>query len=199
MVPDTETLEPTITPTPTNDQANANYSTLQQLDNAVGPLRQQGISIRAIAKQLNVSPDRVYSSTKRLAKQAAESYGVTISREAISTRIFNNAPKAIKQIEAILDNNKYKAADKLTAAKDILDRSGFAPVQKTANIHAIEDMDASSLRDLVHSLVTGLTYPVKNTPIIPLVDTNADNITVEKPVINTQPIDNTIDTTNSAT
>ena len=92
-----------------------------------------------IAKHLNVSPVMVsYTLRSPLVTRQLDQMKSVRDMEAIdiSTEIKNLAPKAVAVLEELMDNDLPNV--KLSAAKDILDRAGYAATKtiRTENIHA---------------------------------------------------------------
>lgn len=79
---------------------------------------------------------------------------VTTTQSAINVaeRIKQLAPEAIEVIGALAKNAKREQV-KYQASADILDRAGYAPVQKNININHIEEMSSNDLTSLVDGIL----------------------------------------------
>lgn len=74
---------------------------------------------------------------------------------SVIEKIRDEAPKSVDTITDIRDNKKVNPATRYIAAKDMLDRAGYAPVQKQANVHYVEEMSAEELDRTFQSLIDG--------------------------------------------
>lgn len=95
-------------------------------------------SVKDIAEQLGVHPKTVTTTkNSEIVKRKLDLMRAARDKEAIdvAVSIKNLAPKAIEVIEGILDSDTASAKDRLTAAKDVLDRAGYMPVQKSLQMH----------------------------------------------------------------
>lgn len=115
-------------------------------DLSVCELKKKRLSVRAIARQLGCSPAKVHRSISRTIDQFVDNMGLqSLSREEIQCKIFGFAPKAVQQIQRLATLAR-KEEVQLKASADMLDRAGFAPVQKSLiGITAVEEMSREEL------------------------------------------------------
>lgn len=64
---------------------------------------------------------------------------------SVAETISDEAPKSVKTISTLRDKKSVNPATRYMCAKDLLDRAGYAPVQKTANVHIVEEMSSEEL------------------------------------------------------
>lgn len=109
-------------------------------------LRKERKSIREIARILGCSPSKVDRSIRRMISKVADDLGLRhLSHSELQARIFGYAPQALDTI-AKLSRSARKEDVQLRASADILDRAGFKPVDRTLNIHAVNEMSGEELR-----------------------------------------------------
>lgn len=65
--------------------------------------------------------------------------------KSVMDTIKDAAPKAARKMAKLVNKKGVHPSLQIIAAKDILDRAGYAPVQKNANVHVVEEMSASEL------------------------------------------------------
>ncbi|GEM_PF-4032358 len=122
-------------------------------DLSVLELRKKRLSIREIARQLRCSPSKVDRSIRRATQQFAEDYGLKhLSSDAIQAHIFGFAPRAVNQIQKLALGAR-KEEVQLKASVDMLDRAGFAPVQKQFHVNIYEEMSIDQLRSVIRSII----------------------------------------------
>lgn len=73
--------------------------------------------------------------------------------KSVAERIKEEAPKSLDTITDIRDSKSTNPATRYIAAKDILDRAGYGPVQKNANIHFVEEMSGEELNHTFLSFI----------------------------------------------
>lgn len=78
--------------------------------------------------------------------------------------IVEEAPKSLRTIVKIRDKKDVNPATRFIAAKDLLDRAGYAPVQKTANVHLVEEMSAEELNRTFQTFVDAAKVKKKTDP-----------------------------------
>lgn len=88
----------------------------------------------------------------RLMSPAAPAGTTHADARTVAEQIKDAAPAALASIVE-LSQNARKEDVKLRAAADIMDRAGYAPVQKIAHAHAVEEMSANELNDFVLGLL----------------------------------------------
>ena len=71
--------------------------------------------------------------------------------KSVTEMIVDEAPDSFRTVVKIRDRKDVNPATRLLAAKDILDRAGYAPVQKSANVHIVEEMSAEELNKTFQS------------------------------------------------
>ena len=87
---------------------------------------------------------------------------------SVADRIKGYASTAVDKIGALITGAKHDETQ-LSAAKDILDRAGYMPVQKMINIHAVEEMTVNELDAFIGGILDnapkniGPTSPVRDT------------------------------------
>ena len=94
-----------------------------------------------IAQALNISTQSVSNVRcdslvmERAKELQNEANGATVD---VLKRVAEILPKALENIESILDDDDCNRGVKLRAAQDILDRAGYAPVKRfqSENVHA---------------------------------------------------------------
>lgn len=87
-----------------------------------------------------------------------------IEIKSVAETIRDEAPNSIKKVAEIRDKKNVNPATQLMAAKDILDRAGYAPVQKTANVHIVEEMSGDELNKMFHTFVDAAKAKKAQTP-----------------------------------
>lgn len=70
----------------------------------------------------------------------------------VAERLKEAAPAALESIIDLSTNAKREQV-KLAASADILDRAGYAPVQKLLNVHMIDEMDMTQLDQYVDNIL----------------------------------------------
>ena len=137
----------------TNERNNSPQSTplreLQPKHKQVARLLVQGYDPKAIASQVNLSVARIYQIKSEAIFQAymnkleyqAEEKIVDVRRE-----IQNAAPRALQILEQLLGANSENV--QLNAAKDLLDRAGYKPIDKTAHLNLNKLLDEDDLQDI---------------------------------------------------
>ena len=117
-----------------------------ELDKQVLELKRSGKSIREIAAQLKLATGWVQRSLNRSLRQFARDTGMnlSVSREEITRKIFEHAPNALSKVSTLMESAE-KQEVQLKAATDLLDRAGFAPVQRTLNLTLVEEMSRDEL------------------------------------------------------
>lgn len=73
--------------------------------------------------------------------------------QSVADTIKSLAPMAIDTVADLARNAKREQV-RLGAAADILDRAGYAPVQKMINVHAIDEMNVGELDILIGGILT---------------------------------------------
>jgi len=166
-VSDTNVIQPSTTDTTLPEAINtlpntANTDTTARNERIV-ELKKAGRSLRDIASELHISVGTVQHHLKMSVKKQAKQLGLQISREEISSTIFSHAPLAVKKFAFLVANGKEDVA--LRASADILDRSGFGAVQKTQNLHVIEEMEPQEVRSMLRQMLIerGLIVDTQNT------------------------------------
>lgn len=125
------------------------------LDFRILELRRAGTPYRNIAALCGCSPARVQRTIKRAVRTAVSELGTPgITREEITRRIFELAPSSLSRIAELRRSKKDDVA--LRASADLLDRAGFAPVQKQLTMHAVEEMDRTQLASAISALLSRL-------------------------------------------
>lgn len=71
----------------------------------------------------------------------------------VADRLKEAAPNALESVIQ-LSKSATKEEVKLGASKDILDRAGYAPVQRLVNVHAIDEMSIDQLNAYVDGILT---------------------------------------------
>lgn len=147
----------TTAPVTVTDQ-NTPVTPVSEVKRRALELRQQKVSYREIAKQLNVSHMTVKRWASEDVTRNANSLGVsvtTVTRQDIQKRIFEAAPGALQTVVS-LSTDCPKPEIKLNASRDLLDRAGFAPATKILNVHAVEEMTRDQLLSGIMSMITGV-------------------------------------------
>lgn len=117
-------------------------------------LRFQGKTYKEIAQELKVGHHRVrvWFATGGVLHQRYETFAIEarsvvkdLQLKSVTELIQEEAPNSLKTIVSIRDKKDVNPATRFIAAKDLLDRAGYAPVQKTANVHVVEEMTADEL------------------------------------------------------
>lgn len=110
-------------------------------------LRSQALSFGQIAQQIKIPKSTVALIVRREVNQLATQLNVavsTISREDITRKMFELAPKMLANVES-LANGAAKEEVQLKASTDLLDRAGFSPVQKSVQLTLTEEMSRDEL------------------------------------------------------
>lgn len=110
-------------------------------------LRAQGLPYATIAEQLSVNKSTVLRWCRAVALRTATSLQLpvtVVTRADIQRRIFELAPDCVSTLDA-LRQRSTKDDVRLRASTDLLDRAGFAPVQRSLQVHAIEEMSRAEL------------------------------------------------------
>lgn len=108
--------------------------------------RQSGMSIAQIAEKHGLSKSKVQRTLDRIIRDARQSLGMkALSREQIQKKIFSLAPQALGVVQGVMSSDRVKPDTRLRASQDILDRAGFAPVQKTVSYSVYEEMPREAL------------------------------------------------------
>lgn len=125
------------------------------LDKKILEAKRAGMSQREIAREFKVSNGFVQRSLERQIKGFIKETGMslTVTREEIQSKIFLLAPKMLENVESIANGN-VKPEVKLKASTDLLDRAGFAPVQRSIQLTIIEEMSKDDLIGAIRSLLT---------------------------------------------
>ncbi len=89
----------------------------------------------------------------------------------VAETIKSAAPGAIQTIIDLSSNAKREQV-RLGASIDILDRAGYAPVQKNINIHAIEEMSATELDAMVTSMLARDEAQIASKPKLNSINTH---------------------------
>ena len=186
----------TATPTPETDVQG--YSPLRQ--KAI-ELKQQGHSLRSIAKTLGLHHSTVSHYLKSEIKQLAKSLGTsvsTVTREEIQKKIFSLAPKMVQNVES-LANRAEKQEVQLKASTDLLDRAGFNPINKVVQLSLIQEMSQpeliAELERLIREMETELDSKSSVAPAIEPITTDpipAENMG-DSARASSSPIPSTID------
>ena len=124
-------------------------------------LRFQGMTCIKIAKIVGIRPQSVSTwfskggaIHERYQQFCKSALGTLEERsETVAGILKNEAIPSLKTIQKIRDSKKYNPGVRYQCAADLLDRAGYAPVQKTANVHLVDDMGASELDDAFSSIV----------------------------------------------
>ncbi len=160
-------------------------------------LRFQGNTYESIAKILGFATGSVrhWFATGGLLHEAYEEYthrtlnpivpaGATHTEaRAVAYRIKELASPASEEVARVLHHAKYDDT-RLSAAKDILDRAGYMPVQKMLNVHAVEEMSIDQLDSFIGGILAKETKSPKspkniasNSPAIERLSTDPCNHT----------------------
>lgn len=147
-----ETLQENGQETPTETALNSPENSGQDniLNTEILNLYRQGLSIRKVAKQLNLKPGRVY----RVVKGTRDDLNA-LSREQIAQKIYALASVSVETVDKLRRTGK-KEDIRLKAAIDLLDRAGFAPVQKQLNVSIVEEMSREQLLQGIKSLASAI-------------------------------------------
>lgn len=117
-------------------------------------LRFNGMKMKQVAKECGVTYQRIrcwfmkggplYERYHVFCKDAMELVpGLEI--KSVAERIKDEANPSLDTIVSIRDNKFNNPMTRYVTAKDLLDRAGHGAVQKTANIHMVEEMSADEL------------------------------------------------------
>lgn len=117
-------------------------------------MRRAGAPLRDIAAACGCTLGKVQRVIKREIKETVASLGAGVSREEIQRRIFELAPGSLQRIAELRKSRKDDVA--LRASADLLDRAGFAPVQRSLQLHAVEEMDRAALAGAITGLLARL-------------------------------------------
>ena len=71
---------------------------------------------------------------------------------SVAERIKGYASTAVDKIGQLITHAKHEDIQ-LSAAKDIMDRAGYMPVQKMLNIHAVEEMSINELDSFISGIL----------------------------------------------
>lgn len=124
--------------------------------------RFQGKTSNEIAKELGVTAQRVrvWFATGGALHERYEVFARNqrslikdTEIRSVTEMIVDEAPKSLRTIVKIRDKKDVNPATRFIAAKDLLDRAGYAPVQKTANVHLVEEMSADELNKTFQTFV----------------------------------------------
>lgn len=146
--------------------ADANLKSLPPKHQQALSLRFQGHTHEFIAKTLGmkVGSVRHWFATGGLLHDALEEYSYRTlnpivpanathtEAQNVAERIKQLASPAIEEVARVMHHAKYDDT-RLSAAKDILDRAGYMPVQKLINIHAIEEMSINELDTFIGGIL----------------------------------------------
>ena len=84
--------------------------------------------------------------------------------DSVAGILKNEAVPSLNTIKKIRDTKRYNPSVRYQCAADLLDRAGYSPVQKTANIHMIDSMSSNELDDAFSSVVTDAEKRLKDVP-----------------------------------
>lgn len=140
-------------------------------------LKFQGKEYKEIAKEIGVSVDTLrhwYMHSgplgieyKRFCERVMAPKPITTVNDAVTVadRIKELASPAIEEVARVMHHAKYDDT-RLSAAKDILDRAGYMPVQKMLNVHAVEEMSIDQLDSFIAGVLTHETKRIpSHTPV----------------------------------
>lgn len=136
-------------------------------------LRFNGMKLKQIAKECGVTYQRVrcwfmkggplHERYEVFSKDAlALVPGLEI--KSVAERIRDEAPKSLDTIVSIRDDKGANHMTRYVTAKDLLDRAGHGPVQKTANIHMVEEMSSDELTRTFQTFLDAAAERMKKAP-----------------------------------
>lgn len=145
----TQDVPPTVPP----KTARANSLTPEMKQRAY-ELAEQGLSQRAIGRELGIHHMLIARLFKRDVEGRAKQLGVLTvnTREEIHKKIFEFAPQAVEIVQTLAQGAE-KQEVRLKASADMLDRAGFAPVQKVIQLSLIEEMSREELINEISRLI----------------------------------------------
>lgn len=125
---------------------------LKQVHHEIALLAVLGYGHKQIAEKLDVTPVMVsYTLESTLVKKKLEILRGARDHEALDVRerLRELAPLSLDELEQLMLHPNTKPEVKRDIAQDFLDRAGFSPVHKTANVNeALTTDDINEIKDL---------------------------------------------------